>query len=834
MRLPVRFGIRARLWLALLAVSGMTLIASTVAWVSSDSSSQAMTQMVNGEVPAMIALSHLNQRSTQLVAAAAPILFAENQLSLSQQQAQSRDAEQALAVSITQARQHLGDSETLRDIEHGAQQISNHMSALSMAMEQSLTLRRRYLVLAEQVDVLQQEYRVLVSLLSNSQDADVNFLTETNRVMATLGEVWHARDPQQVQALRNRLNSAFSILDAARATLMHQPLPNLDLIAFIDRLSSISRADGNVFDLKQRDLAARMIAADRLAAISPLAQDMNTHLGVLSLSLQNHIHQQHQDIETILSNGNLILLLSSGMSLLVAALIAWRYVGTSVVGRLNRLAISMHSIAEGNLSAPIPVGGRDELSEMARALVVFRDALAHLRHLATHDTLTGLANRRLVEEKLTSLITGGSGPGTVIFINLCGFKDVNDTFGHSVGDQMLLAIADRLRWVARSTDSVGRLGGDDFVLLVPGLVSFSEVEIYLEGMEAVLSAPIILDVIEIDPHPSIGIARYPIDGNQASALLQNAEMAMRRADTQPRPLCFYTAEMGRQVQQRQAIRADLRHAIDGGQLELYYQPKIDLSSDSIRGMEALVRWNHPERGRINPVDFIPIAEQSGLILPLGEWVLVEGCRQAKRWRDAGYGDLRVAVNMSPVQILCHDVVALVRQTLEDTGLPPHLLEIEITEGVLMQEEARALQRLRALRDLGVHLAIDDFGTGYSSLSYLRTLPVTCLKIDQSFVRHLTENDEDARLNRVIIGMAHDFGLEVVAEGIETAAHADFLRVEGCDLGQGYFYAKPLNVSDFTALLADPPRWLTVEEPTAAVVGRGAMKDASILPFSYRN
>jgi EAL domain-containing protein (putative c-di-GMP-specific phosphodiesterase class I) len=337
-------------------------------------------------------------------------------------------------------------------------------------------------------------------------------------------------------------------------------------------------------------------------------------------------------------------------------------------------------------------------------------------------------------------------------------------------------------------------------------------------------------VIEIDPHPSVGIARYPADGSKASELLQRAEMAMRRADTQPRPVCFYSQEMGAQVQQRQAIRADLRHAIEGGQLELHYQPKIDLRGDCVAGMEALVRWNHPERGRINPIDFIPIAEQSGLILPLGEWVLVEGCRQAKRWRDAGFGDLRVAVNMSPVQVLCQDVVSLVRQTLDETGLPPHLLEIEITEGVLMQEEARALQRLRALRDLGVHLAIDDFGTGYSSLSYLRTLPVTCLKIDQSFVRHLTENDEDARLNRVIIGMAHDFGLEVVAEGIETAAHADFLRVEGCDLGQGYFYARPLDVAGFTSLLTNPPRWLGREEDLLSASAR----EASILPFSYRN
>lgn len=830
MRLPVRFGIRARLWLALCAVAAMTLVASSVAWISGESSSRALEQMVDGEVPAILALSALTQRSTQLVASAPPLLFAEDQLTLSERIAETIDAEQTLKQAIARAHRQLGASQDLEDIETSAQAIGDKIDQLAAAMEHSLALRRRYLVLAEQIDVLQQEYRVLVGLLSGQNAVDLRFLTETNRVMATLGEVWQVRDAPQIPSLRARLDSAFAVLDPVRATMAQDAAINRDTIAFIDRLDSIARGEGNIFALKESDLAARHRAAENLAAIAPMAKRLNGRLSALSVSLQTQVDQKQADTEQVLANSNLILMLSSGLSLLVAAVIAWRYVGTSVVGRLNRLATSMHSIAEGNLSAPIPVGGRDELSDMARALVVFRDALAHLRHLATHDTLTGVANRRLVEEKLTTQLADGAAQGTVIFINLRGFKDVNDTFGHTVGDQMLLAVADRLRWVARSSDSVGRLGGDDFVLLVPGLASLSEVEIYLEGMEAVLSAPIPLDVIEIDPHPSVGIARYPADGTKASALLQRAEMAMRRADTQPRPVCFYSQEMGVQVQQRQAIRADLRHAIEGGQLELYYQPKIDLRGDCVAGMEALVRWNHPERGRINPIDFIPIAEQSGLILPLGEWVLVEGCRQAKRWRDAGFGDLRVAVNMSPVQVLCHDVVTLVRQTLDETGLPPHLLEIEITEGVLMQEEARALQRLRALRDLGVHLAIDDFGTGYSSLSYLRTLPVTSLKIDQSFVRHLTENDEDARLNRVIIGMAHDFGLEVVAEGIETAAHADFLRVEGCDLGQGYFYARPLDVAGFTSLLTHPPRWLGREEDLVA----SGTQEASILPFSYRN
>lgn len=303
------------------------------------------------------------------------------------------------------------------------------------------------------------------------------------------------------------------------------------------------------------------------------------------------------------------------------------------------------------------------------------------------------------------------------------------------------------------------------------------------------------------------MACYPADGGTPQDLLHNADMAMNRAKAGEAPqVCWYSADLSQAAQRRKAIRADLRHGIEAGQLELHYQPKVDMRTGAIAGAEALVRWNHPRRGLISPADFIPVAERSGLILPLGSYVLGEGCRQAAAWRDQGLGDLRVAVNVSPVQVLRQDIVGTVAQALEDSGLPPTLLEVEITEGVLLREEDKALQRLKALRDLGVHLAIDDFGTGYSSLSYLKRLPVHCLKIDQAFVRHLTTNPEDVRLTRVIIGMAHDFGLEVVAEGVETPEHAAFLRHEGCDLGQGYYFSRPLAAAAFQALASADPPW----------------------------
>lgn len=809
----IRFGIRARLWIALIVVASMTVVASGVAWISSERSGRVMATVVDGEVPSLMALSSLNQRISQLLSTAPNISFVDDQLEMREQIRRTSEAEQALARAVDEVRDQLGETPELRTIELTATRAGVQLQILLSAMEYSLRLRSRYLALAEQLDVLQQEYRVVIGVETSRTMDDIRLLTEVNRAMIILGEVWQARSSSQIDALHQRIATILNGLQkmSAKSSATVGPSGGLsvsrDMVPFFNRLHWLALGEGNLFDLKKRDLQARAVAADRLASIQPLASQLDQDLRAVMMVSRDHIHQGHQTVVQTLDRSKIVLALSSLCSLLVAVIIGWRYVGVSVIGRLKRLATSMHAIANGDLQAPIPIGGKDEVSDMARALVVFRDALGHVQHLATHDTLTGLANRRLVEERLNRLLNDPDACGAVIFINLCGFKDINDTFGHAVGDQMLLVLADRLRWVARRMDVAGRLGGDDFVLVLPGVVTDDQVETYLRGLEPMLSAVIPLDVIDIEAQSSLGIARYPADAGTAEGLLHCAETAMQHATSAQRMAAFYTVEMGRHVLQRKAIRSDLRQGIEGGQLELVYQPKIDLRSGRINGMEALVRWNHPERGRISPLDFIPVAEQSGLILPLGEWVLYEGCRQARQWQQDGLGDLRVAINMSPVQVLRHDVVSQVRTALQSTGLPPNLLEIEITEGVLMQEETRALQRLRALRDLGVHLAIDDFGTGYSSLSYLRTLPVTSLKIDQSFVRNLSSNPEDARLNRVIIGMAHDFGLEVVAEGIETLDHATFLRNEGCDLGQGYFYSRPLDVDAFRTLLTSDCHWI---------------------------
>lgn len=797
----MRMGIRIRLWLAFAAISGMTVIASAVAWVANDHSSAGMSRMVEGDVPRLVALSSLGQSAGALIAVAPSILFAKDQDSLMQAWRRTVGARDALTHALGRARGQVQDPAAVADADAMAGDIGQRLEGLRADMQRSLALTERHRAQAEQVDVLQQEYRVLVGLMPPDVGTNLDVLTQTNRIMVILGEVWRA-DLAALGGLEARLDSAFERLPGPDDAGVSP-----EVGVFLTRLYSIAREEGNVFDLKRRELLARASAAENLAALQALARRLDARVSALTAVAQSDIQRNHGEVADILAQSRLMLAASSAIALVVALLIAWRYVGDSVARRLRTLSASMRAIAAGDLMTPIPTAGHDEISDMGRALLVFRDALAHVRHLATHDVLTGLANRRLLEERLGAELAKPGHSGALLYINLRGFKEINDTFGHTLGDRVLLILADRLRWAARGQDLPARLGGDDFVLLVPGIADMAPLETYLQGLERVVSSPVAVESLEIEVQPVVGIARYPVDGRSAQDILQNADMAMNRAKTvEGTQTCYYSPEMGRDSQRRKAIRADLRHGIETGQLELYYQPKVNMRTGAIAGAEALVRWNHPQRGMISPVDFIPVAERSGLILPLGTYVLREGCRQARAWRDQGLGDLRVAVNMSPVQVLRQDVVAAVAQALEESDLPPHLLEIEITEGVLMRQEEKALQRLKGLRDLGVHLAIDDFGTGYSSLSYLKRLPVNCLKIDQAFVRHLTTDAEDVRLTRIMISMAHDFGLEVVAEGVETLEHALFLQHEGCDLGQGYYFAKPLPSDQFTALVAGEPPW----------------------------
>jgi diguanylate cyclase (GGDEF)-like protein len=795
-------GIRVRLSLAFAAIGGLAVMASGVAWLTNGQSADGLTGLVRRDMPRLAALSSLNQSAAALMAVAPGLLFATSDEALAASWRHATVARDAFTYAVERARGHLDGPGILAEVDALAAGIGGSLDRLHEARSRSLNLAAHKRSYVEQLDILQQEYRMLVGLLKHDRPADLALLTQANRALVLFGEVGRATDGAGLAALEARLDNVLPTIVDTKDGIAPQAMA-----AFAARLVAATRGDSSLFALKRREFAAQAEAAAALEDLNQRTARLEARVAAITAAAQSGVQANYLALSGLLVRGRVLVAVSAGLALVVALLIAWRYVGASVIQRLRILSVSMRAIAAGDLTALIPTAGDDEISDMGRALLVFRDALAHVRHLATHDMLTGLANRRLLEERLGEDLARPRAAGAVFYINLRGFRDINDTFGHGLGDRVLLILADRLRWAARVQDLPARLGGDDFVLLVPGLSDRAAVEARLDALDRALSAPVAADAMEIEVQPAIGVACYPMDGDKARDVLHHADMAMNQARLgEARQVCHYTAEMGREARRRKTIRADLRQGIKDGQFALHFQPKVDMISGEVSGAEALVRWTHPERGCIGPADFIPEAERSGLILPLGTYVLREGCRQARLWLDGGLKPIRVAVNMSPVQILRQDIVGVVAQALEDHCLSPDLLEIEITEGVLLREEDKALQRLKDLRTLGVHLAIDDFGTGYSSLSYLKRLPVSCLKIDQTFVRHLTTNREDVRLTRIIIGMAHDFGLEVVAEGVETLDHARFLRHEGCDLGQGYYFSRPLAAPAFEALVAGEPPW----------------------------
>ena len=430
-----------------------------------------------------------------------------------------------------------------------------------------------------------------------------------------------------------------------------------------------------------------------------------------------------------------------------------------------------------------------------------------IRHLAHHDTLTQLPNRVLLHGRLEQAMAGArreAGQLAMLFIDMDRFKDINDTLGHPVGDGLLVEVGQRLSALVRDSDIVARLGGDEFVLVLTGTgqdAARAGAAVAAKVL-ADLGRPYTVHGHELHSTPSIGIALFPADGEDADTLMKNADSAMYHAKSAGRNNAqFFTAAMNQATQERLVLQAGLRGAIEGGELFLHYQPQLDLDSQTIVGLEALVRWRHPELGLIPPLKFIPVAEDTGQIEAIGAWVLDEALRQVALWRAAGHLGLRMAVNLSAQQLRGDAFPEQVARALHRHGLPGSALELEITESVAMRDPARTADMLRQLRQFGVALAIDDFGTGYSSLAYLKQLPLSCLKLDRSFVMDIETDANDAAICTATIQMAHSLGLGVVAEGVETATQLEFLRRLGCDTVQGYYIAKPLSANDCAAFLA---------------------------------
>ena len=444
-----------------------------------------------------------------------------------------------------------------------------------------------------------------------------------------------------------------------------------------------------------------------------------------------------------------------------------------------------------------PNGRRGHFVVVLNDITEKKRAEQELRYLANFDTLTGLPNRALLSERLARAIVRARRHDTmvaVLFLDLDRFKEINDSLGHAVGDRILKSVAARLQATTNPTDTVSRLGGDEFTVVVEDIASEEAAYQVARNILAAFGKPIIVDErSEISITPSIGISLYPAHGLAPTDLLKHADTAMYQAKAIGRNTYLtYTEAMETQTRQRANVTAALRRAVDRNEFQLLYQPRLSLARGRISGVEALLRWHSEELGDMMPGDFIPIAEETGMIVRIGEWALREACRTLAMWQHEGLAEVKIAVNVSVLQLLRGNLPELISSILTETGAPPTRLELELTETMVMANAAETLSILNQLRAMGLSLAIDDFGTGYSSLVYLKQLPIDMLKIDKEFISDLTTDPDDEAITTTIITMAHSLGLTVIAEGVETKDQLDFLREHACDEIQGYWLSQPLS------------------------------------------
>lgn len=421
-------------------------------------------------------------------------------------------------------------------------------------------------------------------------------------------------------------------------------------------------------------------------------------------------------------------------------------------------------------------------------------------YMAQYDALTGLANRALFMERMDRSISRANRNNSqvaIMFIDLDHFKRINDTLGHYAGDALLREVSNRLKQCTRKEDTVSRFGGDEFTIILENVKHMNDAVIVANKIIKSIANPILVNDVELYVTPSIGITIFPSDADNIEQLLKHADTAMYRAKEEGRDgFQFYTDGMNQETEERMGLEAMLRQALHHNEFQLYYQPKIDIQTGEMLGAEALIRWNQRELGMIQPDKFIPLAEETGLIFSIGEWVVREACRQMQDWLWAGIEPIRVAINLSPRQFNQQDLADMILDTTMEYSIVPRNIELEITESLLMNDTESSIKILSKLKDWGMHVSIDDFGTGYCSLGYLKSFPIETLKIDRSFVKDITIDPDDAAICSAIIALGHKLRLNVTAEGIETVEQLEYLKQQGCDEAQGYYFSKPLSAADF--------------------------------------
>lgn len=483
-----------------------------------------------------------------------------------------------------------------------------------------------------------------------------------------------------------------------------------------------------------------------------------------------------------------------------------------LAGRCDRFCFDYpcHSPIEPNwfrvTAVPLSTACPDFVVIMHFSVTEQKLAELEIAYRTEHDSLTGLPNLLLLNDHITRAIHAAKRYArqfAVLVLDLDGFKQINDVLGRGVGDKLLQSVANRLSEGVRTVDTVSRVDGDEFAVLLSQVQNSEDAAMASRRLLDVVKRPHRVGEHELSVSGRVGISLYPQDGPDAETLLKTAGIAMYHARQNRREFEFFRAEMTVKAVERQFIEENLRRALERNELTLHYQPRINLKTGAIAGAEALLRWTHPDRGLISPAHFIPVAEDCGLIVPIGAWVIREACMQSRAWLDAGLPAITIAVNVSGVQFEREDFLDTLFAILRDTGQDPRLLEVEVTEGVLMEHVARTASVLQALRERGLGVAIDDFGTGYSSLSYLHKLPLDALKIDQSFVREITSESSQTSIVDAIISMGRSLKLRVVAEGIETVEQLRYLQGQHCDEGQGYYFSRPVPAGQFSRLLQGP-------------------------------